>query len=259
MRYVTGSITLSRSRDVPLLQQVLHCGFVTHDQLWQFMFHDMVERRDDAFRWRVKRLVEHGFLHRHVLSGKKRSFVYSVTQDGASELTGFEQYCPGTTAFFERKEDRERMRHALDLNDIHLALLRSGALRRWMSEIEVRSRNELTECGYAKDYDAVLTLHIGKDQLQLALEYERYAKGRNRYLEIAAAIQRERRVDVFLYLFPDYELLLFVRGFFERVRCPVYFGIYSEFKRRFLEMKILDVSHSYCSFAVALQKMPLTH
>ena len=48
--------------------------------------------------------------------------------------------------------------HALGLNDIHIAVLRAGLLVRWTSSLEIRSQNELTRFGYAKDYDAILTV-----------------------------------------------------------------------------------------------------
>lgn len=249
MRYLKGSITLSPSHDVPLLQQVLHCGFVTHDQLWQLMLHEVVERRRDAFSWRVNRLVGHGFLHRHAIPGKGRFFVYSLTETGASELAGFEHCCHGAAVFFDRKQDHNRVLHSLEINDIHLALCRSGALRCWTSEIEIRSRNKLTGCGYAKDYDAVMTLQRGEDELRVALEYERQAKAQSRYVEIAAAIEREERVHMVVYLFPDFDLLLFVRGFFEHLRLPIYFGVCSEFKRELLGTRLLDAQLGYHTLA----------
>jgi hypothetical protein len=117
-------------------------------------------------------------------------------------------------------------------------LSRSGLLRRWMSEAEIRSRNELTDSGYEKDYDAIVTLRHGHGEVQLALEYERQAKGERRYNGIAAAIQCERRVDLFLYLFPEYELLVFVRRYFERRR--VYFAICRDLKRELMETGVFD-------------------
>jgi hypothetical protein len=36
MRYLKGSIVLSEAKDYPLLRRVLHCTFVTPDQLFQF-------------------------------------------------------------------------------------------------------------------------------------------------------------------------------------------------------------------------------
>jgi DNA-binding MarR family transcriptional regulator len=254
MRYVKGSITLNQVHDVPLLQQVLRCGFVTHEQLWRFTVQDMIERRRDAFSRRLKRLVDHGFLNRSAVAGQGRSFVYSLTRDGASELLSFEPGCPGASAFCLHTQDHSRILHALELNEIRLALTRSGLLRRWMSEAEIRSRNELTDSGYEKDYDAIVTLRNGNGEVQLALEYERQAKGERRYKAIAAAIQCERRVDLFLYLIPEYELLLFVRRYFERIRRRVYFAICRDFKRDLMETHVFDAQLNSASLLTALQQ-----
>jgi hypothetical protein len=257
MRYPTGSITLSASHDAPLLGQVLRSGFIGHEQLWEFMVLEMVERRRDAFSRRTKRLVDHGFLDRQPFPTKAQSFVYSLTDDGAGQLLSFPPYCTGATAYYSRKRDGSRMLHALELNDIQLALFRSGLLRRWVSEVEIRSRNELTACGYAKDYDAIVKLQLGEQELPLAIEYERQAKGDRRYRKIAAAIERERQVDLFLYLVSDYDLLLFVRGFFKRVRRRVYFATCCEFKRDLLGTRILDAELRDSSLLTALQELAL--
>jgi len=206
----------------------------------------------------VKRLVDHGFLERHTPSGIAGSFVYSLTADGACSLAGFGPLYPGTTTFSDRKEDLSRMLHAIELNNINLALLRSGLLLRWMSEVEVRSRNELTGGGYAKDYDAVMTLRIDDMESQVALEYERHAKADSRYVDVVARVGRERRVDRFLYLVADFNLLLFVRRFFESTNQRVYFGVASEFERDLLETRVVDATSGYTRLASALAMAPLT-
>lgn len=252
MRYFKGTIQLNPRRDYPVLRQVLHCGFVTHHQLWEFVAAEGSETRRDAFGRRVKRLVDHGFLYRHNPSGMAASLVYSLTPDGGCSLASSGQCCPGATSFFDRKQDLKRMLHAIELNNIHLTLLRSGLLTWWMSEIEVRSRNELTTGGYAKDYDAVITLRLSGHEQQVALEYERQAKADNRYVEIAARVQQERCLDRFLYLVADVELLLFMRRFFERVRQRVYFALACEFQRDLLETRVVDAKSGYTRLASAL-------
>ena len=37
MRYIKDCISLSSEHDYPLLRQVLRSGFITHDQLFEFM------------------------------------------------------------------------------------------------------------------------------------------------------------------------------------------------------------------------------
>jgi len=58
MGFQKGSITLSPTRDIPLLLQVLHSRFVTHDQLREFRLPDCHELKRACFNWRVRHLVE---------------------------------------------------------------------------------------------------------------------------------------------------------------------------------------------------------
>jgi len=54
--------------------------------------------------------------------------------------------------------------HAIALNEIHLALKRSQRLVHWMPETEIRSRNELTDYGYRKDCDALVTVRTDRGE-----------------------------------------------------------------------------------------------
>ena len=53
-----GSISLSERQDIPLLLQVWHSQFVTHDQLYKFMALGLYELKRASFNWRVRRLVD---------------------------------------------------------------------------------------------------------------------------------------------------------------------------------------------------------
>ena len=59
MRYRKGTIALSDTRDYPLLRRVLHCGFVTSAQLYEFMRLDYCAASRNAFDNRLRR-----WLHR---------------------------------------------------------------------------------------------------------------------------------------------------------------------------------------------------
>src|SRR5688572_10876226 len=65
MGFAKGSIWLSPAHDIPMLLQVLHAQFITHDQLRQFARLRGYELNDGSFNWRVLRLVENGLLDRH--------------------------------------------------------------------------------------------------------------------------------------------------------------------------------------------------
>ena len=78
MAYPAGYIELNDKRDVPLLKEVLHAGYVTHAQLFELMQFAGVECCRKAFNWRVKRLVTQELLLRHesgVLSSVHLNFV----------------------------------------------------------------------------------------------------------------------------------------------------------------------------------------
>ena len=86
MRYEKGTMELSPARDVPLLQQVLRSGFVTGNQLYEFMRLEQTESSRQAFDHRVRRLVGHGLIEKRPGLARGRHQVYSISKDGASVL-----------------------------------------------------------------------------------------------------------------------------------------------------------------------------
>src|SRR5688572_20794667 len=78
MGFQKGSIALSDGRDKPLLLQVLHSQFITHDQLFEFMQLGAYEFSRAVFNWRTRRLVSCGFLLRHLVPPVTREPVYTI-------------------------------------------------------------------------------------------------------------------------------------------------------------------------------------
>ena len=238
MRYWKGSIALSPTQDHPLLQQVLRSNFVTHRQLYDLLRLDYHATSRNAFNNRVRRLVKHQYLVRDEIALRRDGYVYSISDIGASELIGLGEYYTGPT---RRPKDGQLPRgvyHALELNQIHLALKRSHQLVRWMYDTEIHSRNELTDNRYAKDYDAVVTVRNDGGERTFALEYERTPKARKEYLDISANIAAERAVDRFLYLVPNYDLISFLVGCFAALRRPIYFGLARDFLDKLFDMPL---------------------
>jgi hypothetical protein len=114
--------------------------------------------------------------------------------------------------------------------------------RRWTSDTEIRAQNEFTTFGYAKDYDAVVTVRLDGCEPEFALEYERTPKAGKKYQQIRQAIESGTRLTTFLYPAVNFHVLNFVAQFFERSRKPVYFGLLNEFLSSQLEMRVLDVT-----------------
>jgi hypothetical protein len=144
------------------------------------------------------------------------------------------------------KADRNVL-HALGLNEIQLSALRAGLLVRWIGSMEIRSQNELTAFGFAKDYDAIVTVRTDIGERRFALEYERTPKPAKCSRAIATCTSREVHVNQLLYLVANYDILRFVSGFFIKAVYPVFFGLLTDWHSHLLEMPVLD-SHGKRSF-----------
>ncbi|MGB6875394.1 MAG: hypothetical protein WBD87_05115 [Candidatus Acidiferrales bacterium] len=106
--------------------------------------------------------------------------------------------------------------------------------------MEIRSQNELTTFGFAKDYDAIVTVCTDVGERMFALEYERTPKPAKRYRVIAASMNQEVHVNRLLYLVANYDILRFISGFFTETECPVFFGLVQDWHSHLLEMPVLD-------------------
>jgi hypothetical protein len=109
-----------------------------------------------------------------------------------------------------------------------------------MGSMEIRSQNELTSFGFAKDYDAIVTVRTDIGERRFALEYERTPKPAKCYRAIATCMSQEVHVNRLLYLVANYDILRFVSGFFTKAVYPVFFGLLTDWHSNLLEMPVLD-------------------
>jgi hypothetical protein len=237
MRYQKGSISISTGQDIPVLRQVLESQFITHEQLFEFMRLRCYELNRHTFNWRVRRLVNNGFLDLHPVG---HSCVYSMAATGVSLLAVTEQYCPVLTRKAHR--DASSYDHSLELNELHLSLIRQGVLEDWKPEIAIRSKNELTEDGYAKDYDAIVTVRLVDRTASFALEYERTPKKPKEYLRIRSLLEQETRLRCILYVVPNNDLAAFILDCFAGTTVSLLVGFATEFGRSFTEMRVTDAN-----------------
>jgi|SRR5579872_1073102 hypothetical protein len=229
MRYRKGSIVLNQTCDYPLLRQVLHSELVTHRQLFELLRLDYCVSSRNAFNNRVLRLVRHGLLKRHDLLFSNLDVVYSISKTGAAELSGDGQH---SVHWLDTKNSRTAhsgLHHSLELNEIHLSLKRTGCLVYWMPEIEIRSRNDLTNNGYWKYYDAIVEVRLAGQNCKFALEYERTPKSARQYVAIRERIEQETSINHFLYLVPDHNLMNFLASRFADCKRAVYLGLLRDF------------------------------
>jgi len=240
MRYPRGSIQLNQSRDLPLLRQILRSEFVTHSQLFEFTQLNHYERSRNSFHWRMRRLVDRGLVLRQTLVAGTGDTVYSVASTAATLLQSLGEYCLVGGGRTDVEKANRNVLHAIGLNDIQLSALRAGLLVRWMGPMEIRSQNELTAFGFAKDYDAIVTVRTDIGERRFALEYERTPKPAKCYRTIAACMHQEVHVNRLLYLVANYDILRFVSGFFTKAVCPVFFGLLTDWHSHLLGMPVLD-------------------
>ncbi len=253
MRYIKDCISLNAEHDYPLLRQVLHSGFVTHEQLFEFMLLGQHESSRSTFNWRTRRLTAYGMILRHTVPTVSKAFVYSITPTGALELASTGECFLVTPPKPNRNEKELQVAHSLELNSIHLSLLRTGLLARWVPEIQVRSRNASMGFFNVKIYDAIVTVRLEEHDATFALEYERTTKSEEQYVDVLNRFEAEDRLDRFLYLAPSEDVLKFVSWQFRNSKRHVCFGLLADWYRRLLDTEVFDWKcQQYRSFRTAL-------
>lgn len=188
---------LSQDRDWPILSAVFRSGFITADQLFELTASQQTSRT--AFSNRLKRLVKNQLLGVQPDVAGVHRLIYRPTEACIQTLLIGGEFYGGRTGF---ENTLQGAYHALAINDLHLALRRSGRLVRWIPATEICSRNDLTKEKYVKDYDGVALLRVGSREVPLAIEFERVMKTKSRYEEICTALQHERYVRILLYVTP---------------------------------------------------------
>ena len=253
MRYIKDCINLNSEHDYPLLRQVLRSGFVTHDQLFEFMQLGNHESNRSTFNWRVRRLTRHGLIARHTVPSASKAFVYSITHTGELELASTGEQFLVTPPKPGRNEKELQVAHSLELSNIHLSLLRAGLLVRWVPEIQLRSRNASMGVMGGKVYDAIVTVRLAERESTFALEYERTPKSEKQYAEVLSKFDSEQEVERFLYLASTEELLKFVSWQFRNSDRWVCFGLLTDWYRHLLDTQVFNWKcHQYRSFRIAL-------
>ena len=237
MRYEKGTIQLNEAKDIPLLQQVFHSVYSSRDQLYDFMRLHEKEAALNAFRMRLSRLVKHDLVQRIAAPGIPQS-LYAITRPGVDMLVDRGVPYAGRGCGIDRPVTTAS--HAVQINEMHLALLRSGQLQEWLPEAEIYSRNTLTNIGFAKDYDAVVTLAGDKqDRITFAVEYERSQKTDAEYHATAISLNREARVDFVLYAAASTHLFTKLSASFRHCRQSVAICLGNEFNARLFDANVL--------------------
>ena len=228
MRYLKGTVSISDKDDLPILRTVHRAGHLTNRQLFEYLHPSpWLASRWDSFRWRVRRLAEHGLIDRQHMIGL--GDVLCLGENGEILLQGREPIIVERNSRSRTANGRSQQWHDCDLFGIQLALRRAGVVQFWEYETEVRAKNDFSTLRYVKDYDAVVTFRDGANEATVALEYERTAKSSREYGRICDEINREKCVGMFLYLTPSLQLHNFLLHALRKTYRPLCIGIASEF------------------------------
>jgi hypothetical protein len=241
MRYAKGSLVVSRERDIPLLRQVRNSKFITQSQLFEFMRIAGFDHDRDSFNWRLRRLRKSAHLSVCSDVNGAGSAVYRITKRGLSLLEHNGEYTTVLNSSTEHPPHPSQAFHALELNDVNLALARKNLLASWQSELEVASFNTISQAPYQKDYDAIVTvwLESGDRTARFALEYERTLKKIKQYEKIRAALEAERELDLVLYLTSSPEILVPLVQELGSVKKKIGFAHVKNFECSLLETNVI--------------------
>jgi hypothetical protein len=243
MRYAKGSLAVSPSRDVPVLLGVRNARFITHQQLYELMRSQGHEYSRKSFNWRTKRLLDSGLIA--LLSGHfgRGGVVYSITTSGLLHLEDHGEFATVLNSKTGHLPHPAAVHHALELNNIHLALVRSGMLAAWRSDIETASANTISTAPLGKDYDAVVDVWNGDTLARFALEYERTLKSARQYERIRLALEDPDQVGCVLYLGAGPEVVLHLLHEFSGIPKRLAFATAQAFRQQLLDTPVMTHPH----------------
>jgi hypothetical protein len=238
MRYQKGSISLNEQKDKGILTRVADSRYITHSQLFELLWADLVESNRKVYNWRIRRLVTRGLLRKQVVPYLNGEALYSISRAGIQALERLGVYYLGANLDHEKDPNEFQIPHALELNNIRLALARTCSLVHWVPESFIRVRNLSPVSTYAKIYDGIATVLLQGSMVDFAIEYERTLKSQAKYDKIYEAIESEKRLKTFLYLVPSYDLQYDLVHEFQTTRKWMLFGLIDQFKREVFNTKV---------------------
>ncbi len=214
-------IHYNRQRDLPLMLAIRNATFICHGQLWDHLQASGIETSQRSFSWRIQRLTQAGVTEKLPPLLPYPGPVYTITRAGLACLEACGEGLVSLTSESRSLANANQIQHYLELAEIRAALRRTGLLREWASDLEIRSINQSIDVPLAKDYDAIADLEWESKTYRIAIEYERSLKSSERYREVVSAITGERQVQMVLYLTSSVDLLYQLKAEFDRQDFPV--------------------------------------
>lgn len=192
-----GKIVPTEHGHIALLRVVCNSRFVSGNQLFWLLNYAAPMKRS-TYYFHIERLVTWRYIHTLPGICWKGFAVYSITHAGLLELESRGEFNFVVQLGRRQPPKLTRVYHALELNEIHLALLRSSLLAGWDSRIEIPTANAVL-ARFKQEYSAVVRVRSGDQVREFALVYERSLTAAKRYKAIRESLKTERDAAV-LYL-----------------------------------------------------------
>lgn len=239
MRYAKGTLSVSATRDIPLLLQARNSKFITHEQLFEFMESASFERSRNSFNWRVKRLLDSGYIASCKGNFGRGTMVYRITADGLVQLEDHGHFASALNSKTLHLPHPSQVHHALELNAVHLSLIRAHLLVRWQSDVETASLNTISRAPLEKDYDAIVDVWNGKQLARFGLEYERTLKSAAAYDKVRLALGQDGKIGCVLYLTSGLDVILHLSHELSGVPKRMAFATASVFRKHLLDTSVI--------------------
>jgi len=235
-----------------MILAVRNAAFISHGQLFSQLVSQGTESNRQGFCWRLKRLVDTGLIQRLPQIMPYSGATYTITRAGLICLESCGEGLVSITSDSRSLPNSRQAAHYLELGEIRGALRSARILRRWISDIELRSINLSIDLPLAKDYDAVAELGIEHCmEVSAGIEYEKTLKGSQRYREIVRAVKEEKQLDLLVYLTSSIDLVYQLRAEFEELDFPTVFAPSGPFRRNPLDLPM------YCTLFPGQKKLIL--
>jgi hypothetical protein len=253
-------IHYNRQRDLPLMIAVRNATFISHSQLWKQLESRGIESSKRSFGWRLQRLTDAGVIEKLPPRLPYSGAVYTITRLGLECLEACGEGLVSLHSDSKTLANPAQIQHYLEIVEIKAALERSGILKEWTDDVEIRSMNQAIGVPLAKDYDAIAELELDGVKRRLAIEYERHLKSAERYRAVVEALKNEDQIDLLLYLTSSLDLLYQLIGHFSDETFPVFAAPSSAFCPAPLtaRLHVADQSGTSRTTLAALLKSPAT-
>ena len=239
MRYAKGTLSINANRDIPLLLYIRNCRFITHQQLFEMAHLAASEHSRESFNWRMKRLIQAGYVAASQGNFGNGTIVYRIARPGLVQLENHGKFAALLNSGTQHLPHPSQAFHALELNSIQLALARNNLLAAWQSDVETASINTVSGQPLEKDYDAIVDVWNKNTMARFGLEYERTLKSAKQYERIRRALAIENKLHCILYLTAGTEIALHLVNELSGIPKRLVFATAASFRANLLDTMVL--------------------